>query len=280
MLTIQSFNNDTLGCALKCYVKNDQIWFKGIDVASILEYSNTRKAIRDHIDTDDKLDFGNFSKEERFVPLSPNSEHPQTIMINESGLYALIFGSKMEKAKHFKKWVTSEVLPSLRKTGKYECRPQNITKQLTFSINNERDLHYRVVNFIREYYPNALFTANLGELQDTASKRIASKCSGYLAGSPDLEVKECSDKFIGLCIEFKSPTGQGVLKDNQSNVHELLRKRKYKVVVSNDYDYLLVQIKEYLDNRRYLCEFCHKRPYLCKTMESRDIHYRCFHRHY
>ncbi len=255
-------------CKLNVYGNKDKPMFMANEIAYLLGIQNIRQNLA-KIPNEWKM----------YEKHTSSSTGQNATFITEQALYKLVFRSNKPFADEFTNKVCG-VLKEIRLTGKFECRPTNITKQLTFSINNERDLHHRVVNFIREYYPDALFTANLGELQDTASKRIESKCSGYLAGSPDLEVKECSDKFIGLCIEFKSPTGQGVLKDNQSNVHELLRKRKYKVIVSNDYDYLLVQIKEYLDNRRYLCEFCHKRPYLCKTMESRDIHYKYFHRHY
>lgn len=204
--------------------------------------------------------------------------NPNKTFITEQAVYKLVFRSNKPFADEFTNKVC-EILKELRTTGKYQIsRPSTITKQLTFSINNERDLHHRIVNFIREYYPDALFNANLGQLQDTSYKRIESACSGYLAGSPDLEIKECSDKFIGLCIEFKNPNGSGSIKDNQASVHQKLRERKYKVLVSNDYDYLLVQIKEYLDNRRYLCEYCHKKPYLCKSLKSREVHYRVIHR--
>ena len=84
---------------------NGDVWFLGKDVASILEYSNTAKTIRDHIDDEDKLT-------ERIVLSGQNRE---AIFINESGLYSLILSSKLPNAKKFKKWVTGEVLPSIRK---------------------------------------------------------------------------------------------------------------------------------------------------------------------
>ena len=79
------------------------------DVATALGYTNTQKAIRDHVDDDDKLT-------ERFV-LSGQAR--RVIIINESGLYSLILSSKLPQAKAFKRWVTSEVLPQIRKTGGY-----------------------------------------------------------------------------------------------------------------------------------------------------------------
>ena len=83
--------------------------FVGKDVATALGYTNTQKAIRDHVDDDDKLT-------ERFVL---SGQVRSVIIINESGLYSLILSSKLPQAKAFKRWVTSEVLPQIRKTGGY-----------------------------------------------------------------------------------------------------------------------------------------------------------------
>lgn len=88
---------------------NEEPYFVGKDVANILGYSNPNKALRDHIDAEDK-------RGERIVTPSGNQV---TIVINESGLYSLILSSKMPNAKKFKRWVTSEVLPTIRKHGAY-----------------------------------------------------------------------------------------------------------------------------------------------------------------
>lgn len=88
---------------------NNEPYFVGKDVANILGYSNPNKALRDHIDAEDK-------RGERIVTPSGNQV---TIVINESGLYSLILSSKMPNAKKFKHWVTSEVLPTIRKHGAY-----------------------------------------------------------------------------------------------------------------------------------------------------------------
>lgn len=88
-------------------------WFVGSDVAKTLGYSNPHKAIRDHVDEEDKLT-------ERIVQSGQNRD---VILINESGLYSLILSSKLPSAKEFKHWITSEVLPQIRKTGKYAPKP-------------------------------------------------------------------------------------------------------------------------------------------------------------
>ena len=105
---IQIFTSEVFGEIRTCQV-NNQIMFVGADVAKALRYTNTQKAIRDHVDDEDKLT-------ERFV-LSGQAR--SVIIINESGLYALILSSKLPQAKAFKRWVTSEVLPQIRKTGGY-----------------------------------------------------------------------------------------------------------------------------------------------------------------
>ena len=139
--------------------------------------------------------------------------------MNESGLYSLIFGSKVESAKAFKRWVTKDVLPSIRKTGRYDyCIDHKtgrydycIDHTLAFKIENEMDLHVKVVSFLKKRYPHSLFTATLGENQDTVHKRIDSFKKRYLRGSPDLIINNLHKHYTGFCIEFKSPKGNGVL---------------------------------------------------------------------
>lgn len=93
--------------------KNGEPWFVGKDVAEILGYSDTAQAVRKHIDNEDK----------GVVEMTtPGGKQPVTI-INESGLYSLILSSKLPTAKEFKHWVTSEVLPSIHKTGEYKITP-------------------------------------------------------------------------------------------------------------------------------------------------------------
>lgn len=86
----------------------------GKDVATALGYANPKNAVPSHVDDEDKLS----------TQIKYSGQMRSVTLINESGLYSLIFGSKLEKAKAFKHWVTSEVLPALRKTGGYIV-PQN-----------------------------------------------------------------------------------------------------------------------------------------------------------
>lgn len=109
MNELKIFKNEEFG-EVRTMLINGKPYFVGKDVASVLGYSNTRNAILQHVDSEDALKQG--------VPDSQGFTQ-QTTLINESGLYSLIFGSKLESAKSFKRWVTSEVLPAIRKTGSY-----------------------------------------------------------------------------------------------------------------------------------------------------------------
>lgn len=141
---IKTFTNKEFG-TVRTIVKDGEPWFVGKDVAEILGYKETAKAIRTHICAEDKgvsvLD-------------TPGGQQKITL-INESGLYSLILGSKLPKAKTFKRWVTSEVLPTIRKTGGYVA-------------NDEM--------FINTYLPNAdaqtreLFRLNLSTIRQLNNK--------------------------------------------------------------------------------------------------------------
>lgn len=113
------FDNADFG-EVRTVVIDGEPWFVGKDVAECLGYTNPSKALADHVDDDDKLNNKTLSS------LGQRGGW----LINESGMYALIFGSKLEKAREFKRWVTSEVLPTLRKTGHYEVAADQSVNQL------------------------------------------------------------------------------------------------------------------------------------------------------
>lgn len=112
MNELQIFKNEEFGEVRTVTIDNEP-WFVGKDVAEALGYLKARNAISAHISDEDKKD----------APIQGTLGGTQNMtIINESGLYALIFGSKLESAKRFKHWVTSEVLPSIRKTGGYQMQ--------------------------------------------------------------------------------------------------------------------------------------------------------------
>ena len=110
----QIFKSKEFGQIRTCMM-DGETYFVGKDVASALGYKNTKDALMRHVDEDDKRGSG------ITTPLGIQ----QATIINESGLYSLILSSKLESAKRFKRWVTSEVLPAIRKNGRYELEQQN-----------------------------------------------------------------------------------------------------------------------------------------------------------
>lgn len=107
MNEIQIFNNEEFG-EVRTVVIDGEPWFAGKDVCKSLGYVKPTQAIHNNVEAEDTLRKG---------LLDARGIEQETIMVNESGLYSLIFGSKLPSAKKFKRWVTSEVLPQLRKTG-------------------------------------------------------------------------------------------------------------------------------------------------------------------
>lgn len=192
MNEIKIFKNDEFG-EVRTLVIDNEPWFVGKDVAEILGYSNSRKAIGDHVDEEDKIDG---------VTIRDSIGREQKpILINESGLYSLILSSKLPAAKKFKHWVTSDVLPSIRKTGAYQkplSRDQLIAQALVEAqaIIGEKD---RMIEEMRpkEVFSDAVATSKtsilIGELAkllkqngvDIGQKRLFAwmRDNGYLMKS-------------------------------------------------------------------------------------------------
>ena len=137
---IQIFKNEEFG-EVRTLVIEEEPWFVGKDVAEILGYSNPRKALIDHVDDEDK----------GVTKCDTLGGKQKLTIINESGLYSLILSSKLPNAKKFKRWVTSEVLPIMRKTGGMVAE------------GREED-------FVRNYFPSFSEEVKLGMVQDLLKK--------------------------------------------------------------------------------------------------------------
>ena len=125
MNELQVFNNDEFG-SIRTWVVDDEPWFVGKDIATILGYAKPENAIANHVDDEDKTS--------TLIQGSGSNYKSKAILINESGLYSLILSSKLSSAKKFKRWVTGEVLPSIRKTGSYG-KPMSQLEIAQYSIN-------------------------------------------------------------------------------------------------------------------------------------------------
>lgn len=156
MNDLQIFNNEEFGQIRTVTIDNEP-WFVGKDVAEALGYSEPRSAVSKKVDDTDK---GVAEME------TPSGKQNMTI-INESGLYALIFGSKLDSAKRFKHWVTSEVLPSIRKHGMYAVdelvnNPELLIKVAT-ELKEEREKNRELENTVHE------MNKTIGELTPKAN---------------------------------------------------------------------------------------------------------------
>ena len=116
---VHVFNNVKFG-DVRVIMQDEQPWFVGKDVASVLGYTNTRKALLDHVDNEDK---------NTVTIRDGNKGNPNQVIINESGLYSLIMSSKLPSAKQFKHWVTSDILPTIRQHGAY-LTPEKVEEVL------------------------------------------------------------------------------------------------------------------------------------------------------
>ena len=284
----KSFNNEELGIELKSYIdKQQNIFFIGKDVATILGYSNTKEALKRHVSEENKMlrfmqvncrgretrpqQNDNRGRETR--PQQNDNRGKYYTIINEPGFYELVFSSKLEFAKKFRQWVFNTVLPSIRKYGQYKMFDSPWNKMIM--ISNERDLHYKVVQLIRNYYPDSILVAGLGENQDTEEKRLDSYKKGYQRGEPDLMILNFHKDYRGLCIEFKSPTNNYEVSESQLKMKEKYTQNNYAFILSNDYDKISKIIHKYFAGVRIPCEYCSKAFRKTKTLNN---HYRIFHR--
>ena len=138
---VKVFNNNEFG-QVRTLMIDGAPWFVGKDVASILGYTNTNKAIQVHVDIEDKFMRSQMGNEmgKLFTSLKEMYEvlgRQDNWLINESGLYSLIMSSKLPKAKEFKRWVTSEVLPAIRQNGGYGNAMPPINSKLMYDIGDK-----------------------------------------------------------------------------------------------------------------------------------------------
>lgn len=146
MNKLQVFNFESH--EVRSLLLNNEPWFVGKDVAEALGYSKARNAIATHIDSEDKKD----------APIQGTLGGVQEMtVINESGLYSLVLSSKLPSAKKFKRWVTSEVLPTLRKTGQYQVKELSGSELMAKALIEAQNVLAAKDKQIEEMKPKALF---------------------------------------------------------------------------------------------------------------------------
>ncbi|MGS0654908.1 BRO family protein [Staphylococcus arlettae] len=168
MEELQLFNFEAF--PVRTLIIDKEPYFVGKDVADILGYKNGSRDVNAHVDEEDKL----------MYQISTSGQRRNQTMINESGLYSLIFASKLESAKKFKRWVTSEVLPTLRKTGSYQSKPLTTSEQIQLIAQGNTELDERVTA-IEETYP--IMPGEAKHIQYLVRQKVAevvrNKFNGY-----------------------------------------------------------------------------------------------------
>lgn len=208
MNNLAIYENEEFG-TVRTVVVDGEPWFVGKDVAEALGYSNSRKALLDHVDNEDK----------GVTNCDTLGGNQNLTIINESGVYALIFGSKLPNAKKFKHWVTSEVLPAIRKTGTYNLPGtyKEALQQLLLQVEeNERlALENSEMKPKAEYFDDLVDRKLLTNFRDTA-KELGVKPKKFLEFLEDKKyiyrdaqgtIKPYSDKNDGL-FELKEYKGR------------------------------------------------------------------------
>jgi prophage antirepressor-like protein len=171
MNELQIFNSSEFG-EIRTITIDNEPWFVGKDVAEALEYNEPHKAISRHVDEDDRMKH----------PVNDSTGRNQEVwIINESGVYALTFGSKLESAKRFKHWVTSEVLPSIRKTGRYGV-PKTPSEQIQLIAQGYVELEHTVngikddVADLKDNMP--LYGCEIDEVSNHVKRRVVNVLGG------------------------------------------------------------------------------------------------------
>lgn len=197
MNELKTFENERFG-SVRVTVIDNEPWFVGKDIAERLGYSNASKALIDHVDAEDKLN------NETLSSLGQRGGW----LVNESGLYSLVMSSKLQNAKDFKRWVTHDVLPTIRKTGGY--------------VNNEE-------LFLDTYFPTldagakAMFKQTLVSLREANNKIEQDKPKVFFADSVEISENSVLVKTLAALLT------QNGYKIGQNKLFELLRNDGYLV---------------------------------------------------
>lgn len=234
MEELQIFNNEEFGNVRSLVIDNEP-WFVGKDVAEALGYKNVRDSLARHIDSDDKRD--------GVVIHDSMGREQKPIIINESGLYSLILSSKLESAKKFKHWVTSEVLPTLRKTGSYAKVPTDPRELLMLTIKAHEQTAQRV-DVLEEKVSDLEKSTTIDSSQQYTLERIAKTTVISALGGIDSRAYQLMSRKIFSNIwrdyknYFKLSSYRDTLKTDYENAKNYLESWSPEVNTS-------LKIKEY-----------------------------------
>lgn len=230
MNNIEIFKNEELG-EVRTLIINGEPWFVGKDVAECLGYSNTRDALITHVDDEDKSG----------VAIYDGSQNRNMVAINESGMYALIFGSKLKSAKKFKHWVTHEVLPSIRKHGMY------ITNEL---LQDKEKLESEIESLKIE---NEMKSKRISDLEEIRKEyMIQNRTLSRLKIKNKSETSYLPNLTLQVIRDFLNEHKENIaFKDEESTVikYKPLKKELKKLILrDNDILYVLLSLGARVDN--------------------------------
>lgn len=218
MNDLQIFENSEFG-SVRTITVDEEPYFVGIDVADKLEYQNGSRDINTHVDECDR----------KVIPLFDGKQNRKTTIINESGFYSLVFQSKMKKAKEFKHWVTSEVLPSIRKTGSYGM-PKTTGGQIQLLAQGYTELEQKVndikddVSELKENVP--LYSCDIDEIQQHVKRRVVNILGGKQSEAyrdNSIRHKTFSDIWTQLKREYGCvSTYKSIKRKYIDDVHEFI----------------------------------------------------------
>lgn len=218
MNDLQVFSNPDFG-NVRTFLIDNEPWFVGSDVATILEYADVNKAVTMHVDESDRKALKYKASDKMAFPLWTNpNDFSDKILINEGGLYSLIFRSKLDTAREFQRWVSHEVIPSIRKTGSYSVIKRESlspTLQMLYMLaDNSAALELKQKQLEERqddqdakiaYLGKALnnmkdaYTTSFGDWRDDANKYVYK-----IAKARDMDVKDVYTELYG---EFKIISG-------------------------------------------------------------------------
>lgn len=195
---------------------NDEPYFVGKDVATTLGFKDSNNALKQHVENEDKI-IGRQNTTPSFKDKLGRNQYPT--LINESGVYDLIFGSNLPSAKKFKRWVTSEVLPTIRKTGSYTNVPQSFAQALRLAADLE-ERNQLLEQQIAEYEPKISYLDMILSSTDTvATSQIAADYGmSAIALNKLLNELGVQHKVSGQWILYRKHMNQGYTKSHTSEI--------------------------------------------------------------
>lgn len=193
MKELQAFQNDRFG-EIRVVEIDGEPWFVGKDVAAALGYANPNEAIQDHVDVEDKLNSKSLSS------FDYDLGQRGGWLINESGLYSLVMESKLPDAKRFKRWVTSVVLPAIRKTGGYTVKPMADEEKRVLEVR-DRESRVQASNILREIAERYRGTDYEQILLAHSTHELTGE---FLLPLPVLEEKTLSASELGAVLEISA----------------------------------------------------------------------------